>query len=234
MTKSELNPVQTTTSAPGPERADGGRTIVFGAIVVVCAAYAVFEGIHSRVEAKAELHQVALNSAIPSVNVVTPKGGAVAEEIELPGNTQAFTDTPIYARTNGYVKHWYVDIGARVKQGQLLAEIETPELDQQLQQAKADLKSAEANLQIAEITATRWQKLLKTDSVSHQEADQAVSDLHSKQALVDSNRANVDRLEQLQSFERIVAPVEGVITVLGSSRVDLQACKLEYSIVSPK
>jgi RND family efflux transporter MFP subunit len=138
--------------------------------------------------------------------------GAEAGEIELPGNTQAFTDTPIYARTNGYVKHWYVDIGARVKQGQLLAEIETPELDQQLRQAKVDLKNAEANLQIADITATRWQNLLKTDSVSHQETDQAVSGLHSKQALVDSNRANVDRLEQLQSFERITAPVDGVIT----------------------
>jgi RND family efflux transporter MFP subunit len=105
-----------------------------------------------------------------------------------------------------------VDIGAHVKRGQLLAEIETPELDQQLRQAKADLKNADANLEIAVITATRWESLLKTDSVSHQEADQAVSDLHSKQALVDSNRANVDRLEQLQSFERIIAPVDGVIT----------------------
>ena len=175
-------------------------------------AYGVFEGIYSRVEAKTELRQVAANSAIPSVNVVYPKGGAEAEDIELPGNTQAFTDTPIYARTNGYVKEWYVDIGARVKQGQLLAVIETPELDQQLRQAKADLKNAEANLQIADITATRWQNLLKTDSVSHQEADQAVSNFHSKQALVDSNKANVERLEQLQSFERIVAPVDGVIT----------------------
>jgi RND family efflux transporter MFP subunit len=172
----------------------------------------VFEGIHSRVEAKAELRQVALSSAIPSVDVVYPKGGAAAEEIELPGNTEAFTDTPIYSRTNGYVKAWYVDIGARVRQGQLLAVIETPELDQQLRQAKADLESALANLQIAQITATRWQNLLKTDSVSHQETDQAVSDLHAKQALVDSNRANVDRLEQLQSYERIVAPVNGVIT----------------------
>ena len=107
-----------------------------GAMLVLCVAYAVFEGVHSRVEAKAELRQMAMNSAIPSVNVVYPKGGAEAEEIELPGNTQAFTDTPIYARTNGYVKHWYVDIGARVKQGQLLAVIETPELDQQLQQAR--------------------------------------------------------------------------------------------------
>jgi RND family efflux transporter MFP subunit len=212
MTKNESNPVQTVTSAPGPARAGGRRIIVFGVIVVLCAAYAVFEGIHSRVEAKADLRQVAQDSAIPFVNVISPKNGTAGEEIELPGNTEAFTDTPIYARTNGYVKRWYVDIGAHVKRGQLLAEIETPELDQQLRQAKADLKNADANLEIAVITATRWENLLKTDSVSHQEADQAVSDLHSKQALVDSNRANVDRLEQLQSFERIIAPVDGVIT----------------------
>src|SRR5580704_3194040 len=203
---------QTETSAPSSAGVVGRWSIIVGIILTLCVAYAVFEGIHSRVQAKTELHQAAVNSAIPFVNIVYPKGGAEAEEIELPGNTQAFTDTPIYARTNGYVKQWYVDIGARVKQGDLLAEIETSELDQQLQQARAGLKNAEANLQIADITAARWQNLLKTDSVSHQEADQAESDLHSKQALVDSNRANVDRLEQLQSFEHIVAPVDGVIT----------------------
>ena len=212
MTWNESNQVQTIASIPAPTRPARGRTGAVGIILVLCVGFAVFEGIHSRVEAKAELRQVALKSAIPSVTVIYPKGGAGAEEIELPGNTEAFTDTPIYARTNGYVKHWYADIGARVRQGQLLAVVETPELDRQLEQAKADLKNAEANLQIAEITSTRWQNLLKTDSVSHQEADQAVSDLHSKQALVDSNRANVARLGQLQSFERIIAPVDGVVT----------------------
>jgi RND family efflux transporter MFP subunit len=212
MTRNESNQVQTAPSTMGPTRAVGVRSIVVGTTIALCVAYAVFGSVHSRVQAKTELVRVAMSSAIPFVNVVHPKSGAAAEEIELPGNTQAFTDTPIYARTNGYVRHWYVDIGARVRQGQLLAEIETPELDQQLRQAKADLENALANLQIAQITATRWQNLLKTDSVSHQEADQAVSDLHSKQALVDSNRANVDRLEQLQAFERIIAPVDGVIT----------------------
>jgi RND family efflux transporter MFP subunit len=212
MTRNESNQMQTVASTPGPARTAEWRTIAIGTILVFGVACAVFQGVHSRVEAKTELRQVAMKTAIPPVNVVYPKEGTAAEQIELPGNTQAFTDTPIYARTNGYVKRWYVDIGAQVKQGQLLAVIETPEIDQQLQQARANLKSAEANLQIADITATRWQNLLKTDSVSHQEADQAVSDLHSKQALVDSNRANVDRLEQLQSFERIVAPVDGVIT----------------------
>ena len=212
MTWNESNQAQTIASTPAPTPPARARTGAVGTILVLCVGFAVFEGIHSRVQAKAELRQVAMKSAISSVNVVYPKSGAGAEEIELPGNTEAFTDTPIYARTNGYVKTWYVDIGARVRQGQLLAVIETPELDRQLRVAKADLESALANLQIAQITATRWQNLLKTDSVSHQEADQAESELHSKQAMVDSNRANVDRLEQLQSFERIVAPVDGVIT----------------------
>ena len=212
MTPNDSNQVQEATSAPAPTRGSRWRPIVVGTTLALGVAYAVFEGIESRVEAKTELHKVAINSAVPSVNVVHPKGGTEAEEIELPGNTQAFTDTPIYARTSGYIRHWYVDIGARVKQGDLLAVVETPELDQQSRQAKANLANAEANLQIADITATRWQNLLKTDSVSHQEADQAVSDLHSKEALVDSSQANVDRLEQLQSFERIVAPVDGVIT----------------------
>jgi len=212
MTPNDSNQMQEATSAPATTRDSRWRPIVVGTILALCVSYAVFEGIESRVEAKTELHKVAINSAVPSVNVILPKGGAEAEEVELPGNTEAFTDTPIYARTSGYIKHWYVDIGARVKQGQLLAVVETPELDQQLQQAEAQLKNAEANQQIADITATRWQNLLKTDSVSHQEADQAVSDLHSKEALVDSNKANVDRLEQLQSYERIVAPVDGVIT----------------------
>jgi RND family efflux transporter MFP subunit len=163
-------------------------------------------------QAEAQLNQVAKASAISFVDVIYPKTGSNAEEIQLPGNTQAFNDTPIYARTSGYVKQWYVDIGAHVKQGQLLAVIETPELDHQLAQARADLKNAQANLQISEITAKRWQNLLKTNAVSQQETDQAVSDLSSKQALVDSNKANVDRLEQLQAYERITAPFSGIIT----------------------
>jgi multidrug efflux pump subunit AcrA (membrane-fusion protein) len=115
----------------------------------------------------------------------------------LPGNAQAFTDTPIYARTNGYLKMWYVDIGARVHQGDLLAEIETPELDQQLQQAEADLKSAEATLEIADITNTRWQKLVAKRAVSMQEADQAKSDFVGKQAIVAAGEANVRRLKRI-------------------------------------
>jgi RND family efflux transporter MFP subunit len=144
--------------------------------------------------------------------VVEPSSAGLSQEIVLPGNTQAFNDTPIYARTNGYLKHWYVDIGTHVKQGQLLADIDTPEVDQQLEQARADLKNAQANEQLAEITAARWQNLLKTNSVSKQETDQAVSDLSARQASVDSMAANVHRLEQLQSFEKVYAPFAGVIT----------------------
>lgn len=183
-----------------------------GLIGAAVIAIGIDRGIHSRVLAQTELQQIATSSAVPTVVVVHPTPGSDAGEIDLPGNIQAFNDTAVYARTSGYVKHWYVDIGTHVKQGQLLAVIETPELDQQLQQAQADLNNAEANLKIAEITARRWQNLLKINSVSQQETDQAVSDLSSKQAMVASNKANVDRLTKLQAFEHVTAPFDGVIT----------------------
>ena len=195
-----------------PRRAFSQRAIAIIAILTACATLAIASGVRSRLKAETTLRESARASAIPYVDVVSPKVSTDADEIALPGSTSAFNDTPIYARTSGYVKHWYTDIGARVRKGQLLATIETPELDQQLQQARADLENAEANLQLAKITAARWQHLLETDSVSHQETDQAVSDLHSKQALVNSSEANVERLEQLQTFERVSAPFDGVVT----------------------
>jgi RND family efflux transporter MFP subunit len=208
--------------APGAKH-DGNarRLFVAASVVVVVIALAILNGIHSRAKAEANLQGLAQVSAIPVVEVVHPSVGADGQEIALPGNAQAFNDTPIYARTSGYVDHWYVDIGAHVSQGQLLALIQTPELDQQLEQARADLKTAQANLGIAQITATRWQNLVKTNSVSQQETDQAVSDLNAKRALVDSNKANVDRLEQLQAFERVIAPFEGVITARNTDVGDL-------------
>jgi RND family efflux transporter MFP subunit len=172
----------------------------------------IYSGIHERAQAERTLGVVTDRAAIPTVNVTQPTTGAALQEIVLPGNTQAFNDTPIYARTNGYLKRWYVDIGVHVRQDQLLAEIDTPELDQQLEQARAELKNAQANEQLAEITAARWQNLLKTNSVSKQETDQAVQDLSARQASVDSMSANVHRLEQLQSFEKVYAPFAGVIT----------------------
>ncbi len=141
-----------------------------------------------------------------------PKMGAPGNEVILPGDIQAFQDSPIYARTNGYLKKWYVDIGAHVKAGQLLAEIETPEVDQQLDQAKADLNTAQANYQLSQITAQRYQDLLKTESVSKQDVDNATGDFAAKKAMVASAESNVKRLEELQSFEKIYAPFEGVIT----------------------
>jgi RND family efflux transporter MFP subunit len=182
--------------------------------VIVCAGFAIFidSGIRSRTEAEKRLAQNVRSGLIPLVTVIHPKGSTVAQEIELPGNTQAFTEAPIYARTSGYLKQWYLDIGARVKQGQLLAEIETPELDQQLQQAASELKTAQANLQLAQITATRWLFLLKTNVISKQETDQAVSDLNAKRATADSAEANVRRLQQLQEFEHVYAPFNGIVT----------------------
>jgi RND family efflux transporter MFP subunit len=182
------------------------------AAIVLVLGIVIYSGIHERAQAETNLGASTERAAVPVVNVVAPSSAGMSQEIVLPGNTQAFNDTPIYARTNGYLKHWYVDIGAHVKQGQLLADIDTPEVDQQLDQARADLKNSQANEQLAEITAARWQNLLKTNSVSKQETDQAVSDLSARKASVDSMTANVHRLEQLQSFEKVYAPFAGVIT----------------------
>jgi RND family efflux transporter MFP subunit len=181
-------------------------------IAAVVLGSAIYLSVRARVASAANLASATEQGAIPLVNAVHPKRGAATSEIVLPGGAQAFVDAPIYARTNGYLKHWYFDIGARVKQGQLLAEIETPEVDQQLVQARADLETAKANLNLAVITADRWLALWKSDSVSKQETDQAVSNMHAQQATVDSNRANVHRLEELQSFEKVYAPFDGIVT----------------------
>ena len=130
----------------------------------------------------------------------------------LPGNVQAYLDTPIYARTNGYLRKWYVDIGGRVKAGQLLAEIETPEIDQELHQAQAAQLQAEANLDLAKTTADRWQNLLKSDGVSQQEVDQNVSAFHAREADLQAAKANVQRLKDLQSFQKVTAPFDGIVT----------------------
>jgi RND family efflux transporter MFP subunit len=181
-------------------------------LVVVGVGVAIGTGIQTRLQAEGQLARSTRISAIPSVFVTHPRAGAAGGEVELPGNTQPFNDTPIYARVSGYLKSWKVDIGTRVKQGELLAEIDAPEVDQQLMQARADLKNAQVNVEFARITADRYQGLVKTASVSQQETDQTVSDFHSRQTLVDASQANVHRLEELQSFERIYAPFDGVIT----------------------
>jgi len=209
----EAQPVQPSPDEFHPHLRPGRRT----GILVAAAAFAaltllIYSGIHSRAAAESRLKQRTEEAAIPSVTVVFPREGAPTQEIVLPGNTQAFSDAPIYARTSGYLNRWYFDIGAHVQKGQLLAEIETPEVDQQLQQARADLHTSQANLNIAKITAARWQDLVSTGSVSQQETDQAVSNLSAVTAAAESSAANVRRLEQLQAFEKVYAPFDGIIT----------------------
>jgi RND family efflux transporter MFP subunit len=181
-------------------------------LIVIVVALAVIWGISSRRNTNAQLAQETQELAIPVVAVIHPKVGAPQQEIVLPGDMQPFTDAPIYARTNGYLKKWYVDIGARVKAGQLLAEIDSPEVDQQLQQARADLATTEANLRLAEVTATRYKDLMKTESVAQQDVDNAVGNYEARDTAVSSSRSNVKRLEETQSFEKIYAPFDGMIT----------------------
>jgi RND family efflux transporter MFP subunit len=188
------------------------------AIAVFCCAlaavlwYGISKGIAFRVHAATALKEQTLDMAVQEVNIVHPRRGAMAEEVVLPGNAQAYVATPIYARTNGYLKTWYFDIGAHVKSGQLLAEIETPEIDRQLDQARADLATAQANLDLSQTTAARYQSLLKTDAVAKQDVEDRVGDLQAKKAMVDSASFNVKRLEETQHFQKVYAPFDGIIT----------------------
>jgi len=181
-------------------------------LMVIVVVLVVTWGISSRRQANAQLSQETRELAIPTVSVIHPKAGAPQQEIVIPGDMQPYTDAPIFARTNGYLKKWYADIGTSVKSGQLLAEIDSPEVDQQLQQARADLATAQANLSLAEITATRYKELLKTDSVAQQDVDNATGNYDARKTAVESAQSNVKRLEELQSFERVYAPFDGMIT----------------------
>jgi len=186
-------------------------------LLALCAGTAVLawvirDGIHTRVRADSRLKQQTLESSALPVSIIHPKPGDESEELVLPGNAQAYVATPIYARTNGYLRVWYFDIGARVKAGELLAEIETPEVDRQLDQARADLATAQANYDLARTTASRYQTLFKTDSVSQQDVDDKVGDLHARKAMLDSASFNLRRLEETQRFQKIYAPFAGVVT----------------------
>jgi len=180
-------------------------------LLVVAVAAAIF-GIVRRVHANTELVKTTDANAAPPVSLEQPVFEKDAREIVLPGNIQAFTLAPIYARTTGYVKSWSHDIGSHVRKGDLLAVIETPELDQQLDQAKADLATAVSNAALAKLTADRYRGLIAQNAVSQQDTDNAVALLEARNTEVNSAQANVHRLEELQSFERIVAPFDGVIT----------------------
>ena len=192
-----------------------------GIVLAIVAILLVAWGIFSRMQAQAALNAEAQADSVLPVLVVKPSIGVGSDELILPGNLQAFTETPIYARTSGYLKRWLVDIGTPVKTGQLLAEIDTPEIDQQTAQAEADLQTAEANNKLSQLTAKRWKGLLATDSVSTQDNDDKAGDAAAKQAAVASAQANLQRLRELEGFKRIVAPVDGVITARNTDIGDL-------------
>jgi RND family efflux transporter MFP subunit len=193
-----------------PEKAAGIFKFLIGAaiVLVVLGAFTLFQR-------RAQYHALAEETetlAIPTVAVTHPTSEVAGEDLVLPGTLMAYVESPIYARTNGYLQKWYHDIGTRVPKGELLADIDTPEVDQQLSQARADLNTSQANANLSKITATRYQDLIKTDGVSKQEVDNAVGDYEAKAATVKSSEANVRRLEELESFKHVYAPFSGVIT----------------------
>jgi RND family efflux transporter MFP subunit len=195
-----------------PDRARSGRRKLYtiGALVACLGLFAWT--IVSRAMTRAALREQTIATATPTVATIRPQHGPADEELVLPGTVQAHNEAPIYARTSGYLKIWYTDIGAHVARGQVLAEIDTPEVDQQLRQAQADLATAQANYELAKTTNQRWQGLLATESVSKQDAEQKASDEAAKQAALASAGANVARLRDLESFKRVVAPFDGVVT----------------------
>jgi RND family efflux transporter MFP subunit len=180
-------------------------------IAVVLVIIGIFTLLQRREQYNA-LAKETEKSAVPTVAVIHPTVEPSQEDLVLPSTLQAYVESPIYARTTGYVKKWYHDIGSHVQKGDLLAEIETPEVDQQLSQARADLGTMQANENLSRITATRYQELIKTDGVSKQEVDNAVGDYAARRAAVASAEANVRRLEELESFKHVYAPFSGVIT----------------------
>jgi len=214
---------QTTGPIPGPEQEPQSSTVVRSlrrsrkGWLIALAIFLVFAlllamGILQRLHTSAALRTETADMAVPTVSVVTPQRSAPSQEIVLPGNVQPYVTAPIFSRTNGYLQAWYFDIGAHVKKGQLLAVIATPEVDQQLGQSRSNLSTAEANLRLAEITKNRYQGLLKSNAVSQQDVDNAVGTYNANKSIVEADQANVKQLEALQSFEKIYAPFDGIIT----------------------
>jgi RND family efflux transporter MFP subunit len=188
------------------------RLRLAGIAAAVVAVVIVVYGVATRAAESSRLHDWTEAQSLPTVAVVSPAGGTNSKSLELPGRLEPYVRAPIYARISGYLKSWKYDIGAQVKAGAVLAEIETPDLDQQLLQARADLASAQANAALAQTTAKRWQSLLGGDSVSKQEVDEKVGDFTAKQAMVKAAQANVERIVAMKGFTRIVAPFDGTVT----------------------
>jgi RND family efflux transporter MFP subunit len=211
----QMEDVQVEVSRPPARRSNSrhvARNILILLFAIAVIGAVVVSGILPRLRARQTLRVETLDLAKRRVLIVHPKRAAASQELVLPANIQAYTEAPIYARTNGYLKRWTADIGTRVKAGELLAEIDTPELNQQIQQSRADVATAEANLRLAEITAARYDDLLKTNSVSQQETDNARGNLDARRTAAESARFNVKRLEELLAFNKIYAPFDGVIT----------------------
>lgn len=198
---------QAGTPGPSSRALRWTAVLVGGAAVLIVAA-----GLITRAEENSQLRDWTDAQAVPTVAVAKPGGAGEAATLNLPGRLEAYIHAPIYARVSGYLKSWKYDIGASVKSGQLLAEIDAPDLDQQLAQAEADLSTAEANLTLSTSTAQRWQSMLGTNAVSKQEVDEKTGDLAAKQALVKAARANVERLRATEAFKRIIAPFDGIVT----------------------
>ena len=203
------------------QRNAGLRRWLIPVTIAIVVVGVLFDGIRSRLTAEANLRTVTAQLAIPSVSVVLPKQTAPAQEIILPGNIQPFISSPIYARTDGYLKNWYFDIGAHVKAGDLLAIIQTPEVDEQLAQARSTLATAQANLELAQITRDRYQGLLKKHAVPQQSVDNAVGTYAANKAIVDADEANVRHYAALVSFEKVYAPFDGVIIARNTDIGDL-------------
>ena len=206
--------------SPATQRRSRGGWLIGGAIFLVFAGVLV-SGILERIHTNASLRTETADLAVPTVSVVAPKRAAPSQEIVLPGNVQPYITSPVFARTNGYLEHWYFDIGAHVKKGQLLAVIASPEVDQQLQQARSNLLTAQANLELASITKDRYQGLKKTNAVSQQDVDNAVGTYNANKAIVEADQASVQQYTALVSFEKVYAPFDGVITARNTDIGDL-------------
>lgn len=198
--------------APHASSASVRKALIVAAVVLLVLVFSGAATLISRRHDERVLAKQTEAAAIPTVAVIHPKPEKRDDEIVLPGTLQAFVESPIYARTNGYLVKWYKDIGSRVKEGELLAKIDTPEVDQELSQARAARQQIVAQLQLAKISADRWENLRKSDSVSQQEADQETSGYQQAKANLEASDANVRRLEQLESFKNVFAPFSGVLT----------------------
>jgi RND family efflux transporter MFP subunit len=217
--KTSVQEAQSPSSTATQRRSRRGW-LVGGAIFLVFAGVLI-SGILDRIHTNASLRTETADLAVPTVSVVQPKRSAPSQEIVLPGNVQPYISSPVFARTNGYLEHWYFDIGAHVKKGQLLAVIASPEVDQQLQQARSNLATAQANLELASITKTRYEGLKKTNAVSQQDVDNAVGTYNANKAIVEADQAAVQQYSALVSFEKVYAPFDGVITARNTDIGDL-------------